>query len=186
MKNTKSYIILLIASLAILVACQKSDLGNMESVVDENLPDEVSKGMHLVYSDSGKTKFILDAPLIHKYTKDTNYTEFPQGVHGQFFSKEGEKTSDLVAGYCLKVNKDDEIIFRDSVRFENIKKEILISEEIYMVNDSIFSDTIVYIKTPAIIMEGLGFVSDKDLKNWKLLKPLGVYFHTDPKVKGKF
>lgn len=184
--NRVSFWYVFILSLFIVVSCQKSDLKNMEAVDSSNLPDEISRDVHMVYSDSGRTKFILDAPIIHKYTKDTNYTEFPEGVHGQFYNKYGQKTSDLKAGYCLKVNKDDEVIFRKNVRFVNSKKETLISEEIYLLNDTIYSDTTVYIKTPNLILEGIGLVAPQDFSTYKLLNPTGVYYPEDEEMKDKF
>jgi hypothetical protein len=151
----------------------------MGEVQTDILPDEVSKDLHLVYSDSGRVKFIIDAPVIHKYTKDTTYTEFPEGIHAQFFNREGEKTSDLVAGYALKVKKDEELIFRKDVVFKNSKKETLLSEEIYLINDTVYSDTIVVIKTPALSIKGKGLVMPKDFSTYHLRKPLGVIYAND-------
>lgn len=179
------YTALFILSL-LFFSCQKSDLKNMQSVNSSNLPDEISRNVHMVYSDSGRIKFILDAPLIHKYTTDTNYTEFPEGVHGVFYNRYGEKTSQLDAGYCLKVKKDEEVIFRKDVHFENNKGETLISDEIYLVNDTIHSDTTVFIRTPNLILEGVGLVAPQDFSTYTLLNPTGVYYPEDEKMKGKF
>ena len=100
LKREMKYVLIILASLAVL-SCQESDLKNMGAVQSDILPDEVSRDVHLVYSDSGRVKFIIDAPLIHKYIKDTVYTEFPEGVHTQFYAKDGSKTSDLKAGYYV-------------------------------------------------------------------------------------
>lgn len=171
MKN----IFIILTTLAIL-SCQESDLKNMGEVQTDVLPDEVSRDVHLVYSDSGRVKFIIDAPLIHKYTKDTVYTEFPEGVHAQFYAKDGSKTSDLQAGYALKVKTDEEIIFRKNVVFSNYKEETLLSEEIYLVNDTIYSDTVVDIKTPAYVIRGIGLVAPKDFSTYRLLNPVGTVY----------
>ncbi len=147
----------------------------MEEIQAQNLPDEVSKDVFLVYTDSGRTKFTLEAPIIHKYTKDTNYTEFPEGVDAVFYNKYGQQTSKGRSGYALKIKQDDEVIFRDSVRFENYKGEVLRSEEIYLINDTIYSDTTVFIETPNLILEGIGLTAPKDFSTYTLLKPVGVY-----------
>lgn len=177
--NRTLFFLFLCTFLVGLNSCQKSDLKNMEAVDSSNLPDEISREVHLVYSDSGRTKFTLDAPLIHKFTKDTNYTEFPEGVHGQFYNKYGQKTSDLKAGYCLKVKQDEEVIFRKNVRFVNSKQETLLSEEIYLINDTIYSDTVVHIRTPNLILVGVGLKAPQDFSTYKLLKPTGVYYPGD-------
>jgi LPS export ABC transporter protein LptC len=169
------YVFIILATLVVL-SCQESDLKKMGALQTDILPDEVSRDVHLVYSDSGRVKFIIDAPLIHKYIKDTVYTEFPEGVHAQFYAKDGSKTSDLVAGYALKVKTDDEIIFRKNVIFSNDKDETLLSEEIYLINDTIYSDTVVDIKTPAYVIKGIGLVAPKDFSTYRLLNPVGTVY----------
>lgn len=141
----------------------------------ENLPDEISRDVNLVYSDSGRVKFTLKAPIIHKYTKDTNYTEFPGGVDAVFYSIDGEQVSRGRSGYAIKRDLDDEVIFRDSVRFENAKKEVIISEEMFLIKDTVYSNDTVYIETPNLILKGVGLVAPQDFSSYTLLKPVGAY-----------
>ena len=157
------------------IACQTSDLEKMEAVDQETLPDEVSENVELVYSDSGRIKRILKSPLIHKYTKDSMYTVFPRGVEAQFFDKNGKVVTQLTCGYGLTSGKKNEkLFFRRNVRITNDKKETLISEEIYLKDNYIYSDSTVYIITPSITLRGTSLVAPRDFSSYKLTNPVGV------------
>lgn len=172
MKLVKPTIYLL--TILTLVACQGSDLEKMTVVDQESLPDEVSRDVTLTYSDSGRVKRILQAPLIHNYTKDTLYTLFPEGLHATFFNKKGEKVTELTCGYGLTADNNKELIFRQNVNISNNKNETLLSEEIYLKNDYIYSDSTVYIITPSITLRGTSLKAPKDFSSYQLNNPVGV------------
>jgi len=171
--KTQSSIYVLL--LLVLAACQSSDLAKMEAVNQESLPDEVSQNVELIYSDSGRIKRILKAPLIHKYTTDTTYTVFPKGVEAEFFNKNGETATKLICGYGLTSGaKNDRLIFRKNVRITNSKGETLISDEIYLEDETINSDSTVYIITPSITLRGTSLTAPRDFSSYKLSNPVGV------------
>jgi len=158
-----------------LFACQTSDLDKMRAVDQQSLPDEVSENVELVYSDSGRIKRIMKAPLIYKFTKDTNYSVFPEGVHAQFFDVNGKISTELTCGYGLTSGENNEkLIFKKNVKITNGKKETLISDEIYLQDEYIYSDSTVYIITPTITLRGTSLEAPKDFSSYKLNNPVGV------------
>ena len=166
-----------VVALLVMVACQGSDLNKMTVVSQESKPDEVSKDVVLTYSDSGLIKRVLKSPVIHKYTTDTLYTVFPEGVHAQFFNKKGEIVTELTCGYGVargENNEKSEFIFRDNVRIKNHKKETLISDEIYLVDNVFHSDSTVYIVTPTVTLRGTSLRAPRDFSSYKLTNPVGV------------
>ncbi|MDB4088951.1 LPS export ABC transporter periplasmic protein LptC [Flavobacteriales bacterium] len=173
MNRKIQYIIVLIGS-SIIFSCQGSDLSKMKTVTQEAQPDEVSRDVKLTYSDSGRVKRILTAPLIHKYTTDTNYTIFPEGVHAQFFNSKGKVATELTCGYGMTRGNNDELIFRKNVVIKNQKNETLLSEEIYLKDSTIYSDSTVYVLTPSVTLRGTSLVAPRDFSSYKLNNPLGV------------
>lgn len=163
-----------VISIFALCQCQGSDLSKMETVKQESQPDEISRDVELTYSDSGIVKRVLTAPLIHKYTTDTLYTIFPEGVHAQFFNKTGAIVTELTCGYGLTKADNDELVFRDNVRIKNHKNETLISDEIYLKDSTIYSDSTVYIVTPTVTLRGTSLVAPRDFSSYKLTNPVGV------------
>lgn len=168
------YLITLIG-ISFIISCQGSDLSKMETITQEAQPDEVSRDVKLTYSDSGRVKRIMIAPIIHKYTTDTNYTIFPEGLHAQFFNSNGELATELTCGYGLTGANNDELIFRKNVIIKNQKKQqTLMSEEIYLRDSTIYSDSTVYVITSSVTLRGTSLVAPRDFSSYKLNNPVGV------------
>jgi len=145
------------------------------TVNQKNLPDEVSKDVVLIYSDSGRVKRRLEAELIHKFILDSNsYTLFPKGVFAQFYDKKGNVTFNLKAGYCKKFEDNEDLIFKKHVVITNYKKETFITEEIYLKGNKIYSDSTVYVKNSTGILKGTSLEAPKDLSSWEIKNPTGV------------
>jgi LPS export ABC transporter protein LptC len=174
MNRTSIHYLVVISLFTLVYSCQGSDLAQMESVTQESVPDEVSKDVILTYSDSGIVKRILKAPLIHKYTNDTMYTEFPEGVDAQFYNKQGKLVTNLTCGYAFTQGNNEELVFRDNVRITNQKNETLLSNEIYLKDSTIKSDSTVYIVTPGIALRGTSLTAPSDFSSYKLYNPVGV------------
>ncbi|MEN8928712.1 MAG: LPS export ABC transporter periplasmic protein LptC [Flavobacteriales bacterium] len=173
MKRKAQFVLPLLA-IIVLFGCRGNDLSKMEVVVQEAQPDEVSRDVKLTYSDSGRVKRILMAPIIHKYTEDTNYTIFPEGLHAQFFNADGKLATELTCGYGLTMGQNDMLIFRENVQIKNQKNETLLSEEIYLKDSTIYSDSTVYIITPSITLRGTSLEAPRDFSSYKLKNPVGV------------
>ena len=174
MKPVNYLFALTIIGLATVSGCQGSDLEKMKSVHQESLPDEVSTDVKLTYSDSGRVKRILQAPVIHKYTTDTTYTVFPEGVRAQFFNSKGEQVTELTCGYGLTGANNESLIFRKNVQITNDKEETLLSEEIYLKDNYIYSDSTVYIITPTLTLRGTSLKAPRDFSSYTLSNPVGV------------
>ena len=172
--NRKMQYIIVLIGVGLMLSCQGSDLTKMDTVSQKAQPDEVSRDVKLTYSDSGRVKRILTASLIHKYTTDTNYTVFPEGLHAQFFNSNGKLATELICGYGLTGTNNDELIFRKNVQIKNQKNETLLSEEIYLKDSTIYSDSTVYILTPSITLRGTSLVAPRDFSSYKLRNPVGV------------
>lgn len=174
MSKSILYFTFLIFAAVGLESCVGSDLNKMESITQESVPDEISKNVVLTYSDSGIVKRVLKAPVIHKYTNDTNYTVFPKGVDAQFFNREGQLVTKLTCGYAFTKGDNNELVFRKNVRITNQKNETLLSDEIYLRDNTIHSDSTVYIVTPTIALRGTSLTAPKDFSSYKLFNPVGV------------
>ncbi len=173
MKTRTQYLITCIA-ISFMIACQGSDLEKMDVISQANLPDEVSKGVTLTYSDSGRVKRVLVAPVVHKYTTDTSYTLFPEGLDAQFYNSKGKLETRLTCGYGLTGANNDDLIFRKNVIIKNKKNETIMSEEIYLRDSTIYSDSTVYILTPTITLRGTSLEAPRDFSTYKLNNPVGV------------
>ncbi|MCY7360770.1 MAG: LPS export ABC transporter periplasmic protein LptC, partial [Ignavibacteria bacterium] len=105
-----------------------------------------------------------------------NYTLIDSGATVDFF-KNGEKVSKLTGrnGKVNDVTKDIEIY--DSVVVVNYEGSELKTQKLLWNNQTqrVSSDVFVSIKTPTETIEGIGFESDQNLKNYKIYKVSGTF-----------
>lgn len=144
--------------------------------VDDKAPDEVSEGLHLIYSDSAKMKIELFARYTEKVNGKQEITKLKDSLRVNFFNNKGEKVSTLFA-YYGEINDVQNMIFvKDSVRFFNFEKKRLLETEALYWNRSdstIYTDGQVIVKSPEGIALGTGFKSKQDFSKYSILKPQG-------------
>jgi len=138
-------------------------------------PSQESWNSKVIFSDSGNTKAILNAGHISVYT-NKGYTLIDSGATVDFF-KDGVKVSTLEGrkGKIDDRTKDIEIF--DSVVVVNNEGSELKTQKLFWNNrtQKVSSDEFVSIKTPNETIEGIGFESDQNLKNYKIYKVSGTF-----------
>src|ERR1035437_8003602 len=81
----------------------KNDLETINKVtVTTNGPNQSSKDVEVIYSDSGKMMTKLIAPTVEHYEKDTSYFLFPKGIHVLFFDNNSKVKTELTAKYGIR------------------------------------------------------------------------------------
>lgn len=142
----------------------------------EELPDQESWNSTVIFSDSGRVKAILKAGHISVYNS-RYYTLVDDGAIVDFYDKNGEIVSTLTGkrGKVLEPSKDIEIY--DSVIVVGKKNNTLVTTKRMNWNNEkqrVYSDAFVKIKTGREEIEGYGFESDQNLKNYKVFKVTGI------------
>ena len=165
----------LIFILLFLNSCDDKFKPSQTDINTAEAPNQESWNSTVIFSDSGKTKAILTAGHISVY-KNKNYTLIDSGAVVDFY-KNGEKVSTL-KGRSGKINdntKDIEII--DSVNVINNEGSELKTQKLLWKQNTqrVSSDVFVSIKTPTETIEGIGFESDQNLKNYKIYKVSGTF-----------
>ena len=142
-------------------------------------PSEITTNLELILNDSGKTKAILSAPLVHNYsfeTKDSNYREFPNGVRLLTYNSEQVVESELIANYGIL--RERVMIVRDSVVINNFtEQQSLFTDELIRHLDSakIYTDKDVKIMTKNGPLYGHGLVADDKFSWYEITNFSGVY-----------
>ena len=163
------FLILIFAGCESKVEPPRTDLKTGE------IPDQESWQSTVIFSDSGIVKAILNAGHISVYNS-RGYTLIDSGAVVDFF-KTGEKVSTLTGkrGKVLDATKDIEIY--DSVIVVNKEGSILKTSKLLWDNklQKVSTDVFVKITTPKEDIEGIGFESDQNLKNYTIYKVTGVF-----------
>jgi len=152
-------------------------MGEIQRVdIDHDTPDEVSKDLRLVYSDSARAKIELYAATAEKLNGKQEITKLKDSLRVNFFNKKGKKVSTLFALYG-EINDEKNMVFvRDSVRFYNFEKKQLLETEALFWNRSdstVYTENQVIVKSPDGIAIGTGFRTKQDFSKYTILKPEG-------------
>jgi len=137
-----------------------NDLNKVKRIsTSTDSPDETSEFFHVIFTDSGFAQIEINARIAETYSSPRKITKFKDGLKVNFFNNEGEVVSTLTSIYGEIDDESGDITVRDSVVFINLEEEkTLETEVLYWIKggDSIFTDKDVVIKSPDMILYGVG------------------------------
>ena len=157
------------------IACsEKTDHNEMGK--GEDYPDQESWGVTIILTDSSIERARVQSGHLEKYNEG-QHIMLDQIVKVDFFDKNqnhvavlnsvraevDQKTNDMKAiGNVVAISDSGITLYTDTL-FWNAKKEQMHSKDSVMIT-TLEKDT----------LYGIGFESDSDLQNWKILRPSGV------------
>lgn len=122
-------------------------------------PNETSEDLHIVFTDSGFAQVEIFARIAETYAKPKEVTKFKDGLKVNFFNPDGSIASTLTSLYGEIDQNSGNIVVRDSVRLKNIQEQKTLETEVLYWNkrgDSIYTDKAVVVKSPDMIVSGMG------------------------------
>ncbi len=162
----------------LLLGCSNNDIEEVSKVSgNKTLPIETGYDISINYTDSGKTKALVKAPLLERYvSEDKNYTEMKEGISVNFLDKYGRVESFLTAKYAIRYDQEKRVIARNNVILMNFDGDTLRTEELHWneITQRISSPKQVTITTKEEMMWGDGMESDVAFKNPKIYKLRGT------------
>jgi LPS export ABC transporter protein LptC len=162
-------LILFICLLSLLVSCDEEKIKPSvnQSFQGVRLPAQESWNSTVFFTDSGNTKAILYAGHLQVF-EDTKETLMDEGIKVDFFNEQQVKSTTLTSKRGRVDETTNNLYAIDSVVAVNDSGVVLKSEEIVWRNNDrkIFTDKFVTIESPDEIIQGYGFESDQQLKNY--------------------
>lgn len=159
----------------ILSSCEDKFKPMQTNINSDESPAQESWNSTVIFSDSGKTKAVLEAGHISVYS-NKNYTLIDSGAKVNFY-KDGKIVSTLTGQRSKVDDKTKDIEIYDSVVVVNTEGSELRTQKLFWNNKTqrVSSDEFVEIKTPSETIEGIGFESDQSLQNYKIFKVSGTF-----------
>ena len=167
-----------------------SGLGFVETGCEEEKADTVirhyagpmvrSENLNTVYSDSGKTKMRLEAPVQVEFS-DGNQ-EYEKGLTVTFYKMDTIRQSYLKADFVHFNKQQDLYTAIGHVVLEDlIKHEKLNTEKLHWSRSEgrVFNNEFVEITTPTQILKGKGLTAKQDFSSYTILEPEGQILHAD-------
>ncbi|HPE86654.1 MAG: LPS export ABC transporter periplasmic protein LptC [Bacteroidia bacterium] len=156
---------------------------NMETVKEMTLPRDTTPtesafNVTMHYSEQGRIQFTLTAPRLDRFSTNSPFVEFPEGLHVVFFDSTGIVKSELSANYAISYESKKIMEAREDVVVVNHEKEQTLNTE-HLTWDQkkhiIFSDEFVKITTKEHVIFGNdGFESDEEFNKWTIRKISGT------------
>jgi LPS export ABC transporter protein LptC len=166
---------------ALLFSCKKNDIEVVDSFSKvDTLPAQSVIDLETIYTDSGKVKLIVVAPLVERYSGETkNKTYFPEGMKVDFYDGKGNITSWISSKYAIYHEDEDLWEASDSVVAVNEKGEVLNTELLFWNEKEqiIYSPKFVKITTQKEVIFGNGFEADQSFNFWTITKVKGTIYH---------
>jgi len=163
------YIILPIIICLFIYGCKKEKVEPTVNVklTAEEIPDQESWNSTIFFTDSGKTRAILNAGHLRVFSK-IKETLLDSNIRVDFYNKEEIHTTTLTSKRGRVDEKTNNLYAIDSVVAVNDSGIVITSDEMMWRNKDrkIVSEKYVTIVSPKEKIEGYGFESDQNLRNY--------------------
>jgi len=163
-------------SCSFLFGCENSEKAIQEWTESKVLVEEAFN-INTLFSQGGKMRAKLTAPLMLRYTTDTVYVEFPKSLHVDFYDSTGKKESEVSALYGKYFETTNKVYLRDSVVVANVHGDTLRCPDLWwnQTTGKFYTDKTVRVKTSdKQITGGRGLEADQDFGAWTIFNPTGV------------
>jgi LPS export ABC transporter protein LptC len=161
---------------AVLSSCNSDDEVNVYN--RKNLGIEEIKNADINYTLGGRSKAKLLSPLMLRVQDINPYVEFPQKLHVDFFSENGQVESRLDAMYGKYFELESKVFLKDSVKVINIKGDTLYCDELWWDRNrkgsEFYTELPVRIRTKTQIINGVGMEASQDFKGYLIKKVTGM------------
>ena len=159
-----------------LFSCE-NDENAVRALNEKRVMVEEARNVVSLFSQAGRMKAKLSAPVMLRYEVDTSYIEFPKKLHIDFYDSTGKKESQLDALYAKYMESSNKVLLRDSVVVASIKGDTLRTSELWWDQNAnkFYTDKQVRLKTvDKFIYGGKGLEAEEDLSLWTIFEPSGT------------
>ena len=144
----------------------------------ENLPIETGKNVFINYTDSGRPRAKVYAPILQRFAdEEKNETIMPKGVTVYFLDKNERIESYMKARYAIRYERERKMTGKNDVVLVNIKGDTLRTELLNWdeLNQRLYTDQYVRINTKTESLAGYGFESNTEFTRYKFNKISGNF-----------
>ena len=157
-------------------ACQSNEL-QKSGETRQGRPDAESWDEVITLTNKGAKRGVIRSGHLEKYNEN-EFIMLDQNVDADFFNEEEVFTTNLkylvaeideeedflvAIGNVVVVTDSGVTLFTDTLSWDNQKEKVFTS------------DSVVFITEKKDTLYGIGFESDIELNNWRILQPTGVF-----------
>jgi LPS export ABC transporter protein LptC len=157
--------------LFIFSACVNSEK-EVSDLLDKKIGVDEATNVQGYMSNTGKMKARMRAPSMLRYQDSTARTEFPKGIHVDFFNDSTKIENQMDARFAEYYEMKAQIFLKDSVRVFNNINDTLFCQELWwdQTKQLFYTDKPVRVHRPDMIMYGVGLSAPQDFKTFEMYK----------------
>lgn len=153
----------------------ENDPAEVDAMIRKSQEIEEAKEIRAIFSQSGKMKAILEAPIMLRVKSDTVYTEFPKSILVTFYNETGGVDDIVKADYARYFEMLRKVYMKDNVTVFSTKGDTLYAEDLWWdQNQELFySNNPVKVRTPGQKLDGDGITAKSDFSKYTIINPRG-------------
>ncbi len=160
-------------------ACDQQETTNYQPELEKDMPDQEMWDFTVKATKDGRMDALIHAGHMARYS-DKSLAVFDQGVDIDFFNKNGDKVSELIANAGELDENTTNVKAVGNVVVKSDTGITLYTEELFYRHNSnrIYSNVEVMVTTQeGDTLSGLGFESDTQLESWQIKNPHDGVYH---------
>ncbi len=169
----KYFLVVIVLLLLALVGCEQKKEDKIKSKYKGPLIEVIN--VNAFYSDSGKAKINIKAPVQQEY--ENGDRAFPKGLRLDFFDQQLRNNGRLVADSAFFSKKNKLWTARGNVVVTNLLEQKNLKSDILHWSPALkifYTESPVKITSPKDDLKGKGIKAQQDLAWYKMGKPKGV------------
>lgn len=177
--------VLLLGTALLFISCEINE-GEKLGELNKNFSDRTIIDADLTYTDSGKVRMLLKAPLIEEFTLiDSPYTLMKKGVDIKFWNNRSDQPNRLTANWAKLNDKKKFYEGRGDVEMINNDGDTLRTQLIFWDNKNrkIYTEDTVTIKRKdgTVNKSNHGMLASEDFKEFTFLDNHGIFMVDEEK-----
>ena len=179
MRLSRLPLLMFVFSLFFSAGCREEKKVDVASGLNpDKMATMTTKNVSTLISDSGMVQYKVVAPIWKVYDRvDTPVWLFPDGLFLQQYDR-AFKVISTVAADSARYFKDQKLWkLMGRVELTKAPKDLFQSAELYwdQRTNKIYSDSFIHIETATHVLEGIGFISNDKLTEYRVIKPMGIF-----------
>lgn len=170
-------VILITIGLAFAASCNE-DEGPRPEAPDGNVtPTMVTDSVNSFVSDSGITRYHIEAPLWLMYDEaDEPYWIFPDGLKLKRFDDHMNPDATVQADTARYYSRQKLWQLDGNVRMRNLEGDKFLTQQLFWNQEAhtVYSDSFIHIERSGSILEGIGFNSNEQITTYTIRRPTGI------------
>ena len=179
MAFSRGVLILLLVFLIGAVGCKEEKKVDVAASLNpKRMATMTTKNVSTLISDSGVIQYKIVSPLWQVFDEaDTPYWIFPKGLFLQKYDPYFHVIA-TVAADSAKYFKNQRLWkLMGNVEMTKVPKDLFQSQELFwdQRTGKIYSDSFIHIETATHVLEGMGFISNDKLTDYRVVDPQGIF-----------